>query len=249
MKQKNLLPVMLIAFLSLALAHPRYETVKNPVLQHGASSKKKPFSLRPYCLQSPSPFMPALPSGAFWLFHVKHVLDGDTVVLESGKQVRYLGIDAPEFGRDGEPNQFMAVESKRFNYGLVNKTRIRLELDREKEDRYGRLLAYVFLENGDMVNWLIVRKGLARVLAVKPNLKHFHLLLEAQRMAMTEKIGIWSKSPERPEPYYLGSNKSHRFHRPTCPLGKQIAPANRVRFSDSYQASWEGFSPCRKCKP
>jgi micrococcal nuclease len=206
MKQKNLLVVMLITFLSLALAHPTYE-------------------------------------------RVKHVFDGDTILLETGKQVRYLGIDAPEFGHGGQPNEFMAVESKRFNHDLVNKARIRLEFDQQKEDRYGRLLAYVFLENGDMVNRLIVRKGLGRVLVVKPNLKHFHLLLEAQRMAMTEKIGIWSKRPERPEPYYLGSNKSYRLHRPTCPFGKRIAPAHRVRFANSYQAYWEGFSPCRKCKP
>jgi micrococcal nuclease len=180
---------------------------------------------------------------------VKHVVDGDTVLLETGKEVRYIGIDAPEFAHDGESNEFMAVESKRFNYDLVDKARIRLEFDQEKQDRYGRLLGYVFLENGEMVNERIVRKGLARVLVVEPNLKHFHLLLEAQRRAMTEKIGIWSKRPDRPEPYYIGSSKSHRFHRPGCPFGKRIAPASRLRFSISDQAYWEGFSPCRKCKP
>jgi micrococcal nuclease len=206
MKRKNLILVMLIAFICLASAHPAYE-------------------------------------------RVKRVVDGDTVLLETGKEVRYIGIDTPEFGHDGESNEFMALESKRFNYDLLNKARIRLEFDQEKQDRYGRLLAYVFLENGEMVNALIVRKGLARVLVVEPNLKHFHLLLEAQRRAMTEKIGIWSKGPNRPEPYYVGNSKSHRFHRPDCPFGKQIAPVNRLRFSSSDQAYWEGFSPCRKCKP
>jgi micrococcal nuclease len=180
---------------------------------------------------------------------VRHVVDGDTVLLKTGKEVRYVGIDAPEFAHDGESNEFMALESKRFNRDLVNNARIRLEFDREKQDRYGRLLAYVFLENGEMVNELIVRKGLARVLVVEPNLKHFHLLLQAQRKAMTEHIGIWSKRPARPEPYYVGDSKSHRFHRPGCPFGKRIAPVNRLRFSSSDQAYWEGFSPCRKCKP
>jgi micrococcal nuclease len=180
---------------------------------------------------------------------VRHVVDGDTVLLKTGKEVRYVGIDAPEFAHDGESNEFMALESKRFNRDLVNNARIRLEFDREKQDRYGRLLAYVFLENGEMVNELIVRKGLARVLVVEPNLKHFHLLLQAQRKAMTEHIGIWSKRPARPEPYYVGDSKSHRFHRPGCPFGKRIAPLNRLRFSSSDQAYWEGFSPCRKCKP
>jgi len=180
---------------------------------------------------------------------VRHVLDGDTVLLETRKEVRYIGIDAPELGHNGQPDDLMAVESKRFNHALVGNRRIRLEFDQEKEDRHGRLLAYVFLENGDMVNAMLLRKGLARVLVVKPNVKYFSVLLEAQRAAMSAKIGLWSQGPERPETYYLGSGKSQRFHRPTCPFGKEIASANRVRFSTAYQAYWEGFHPCRKCKP
>ncbi len=180
---------------------------------------------------------------------VRHVFDGDTVVLETRKEVRYLGIDAPELGRDGQPDDPMALESKRVNQALVGNRRVRLEFDQEKEDRHGRLLAYVFLENGDMVNALLLRKGLARVLVVKPNVRYFTVLLEAQRAAMSAKSGLWSQGPERPEPYYLGSGKSQRFHRPTCPFGKEIASSNRVRFSTAYQAYWEGFHPCRKCKP
>jgi len=180
---------------------------------------------------------------------VKHVVDGDTILLETSEQVRYLGIDAPEFGHDGVPNEFMAVESRRFNYSMVSKSRVYLEFDQERKDHHRRLLAYVFLENGDMVNALLVKKGLARVLAVKPNLKYFQLLLDSQRAAMTEKVGLWSKASEKPEPYYVGRHKSYRFHRPSCPFGKEIPPANLVKFSDSRQAYWEGFSPCRRCKP
>ena len=180
---------------------------------------------------------------------VKQVIDGDTVVLETNEHVRYLGIDAPELGRDGEPNEFMAAESRLFNQGLVGKKRVRLEFDQEEKDRHGRLLAYVFLENGEMVNVLLVKRGFARVLAVKPNLKYFQFLLDSQRAAMTEKVGLWSKISEKPEPYYVGRHKSYRFHRPSCPFGKEIPPADMVRFSDSRQAYWEGFSPCRRCKP
>jgi len=182
-------------------------------------------------------------------YSVKHVMDGDTILLETGEQIRYLGIDAPEFAHDGEPNEFMAVESSHFNRAAVSKSRVRLEFDQERKDHHGRLLAYVFLEDGDMVNVLLVKKGLARVLAVKPNLKYFQILLDSQRAAMRDKIGLWTKTTERPEPFYLGNRKSYRFHRPGCPFAKEITPANVIKFPDSSKAYWEGFSACRRCKP
>ena len=182
-------------------------------------------------------------------YSVKHVMDGDTILLETGEQIRYLGIDAPEFAHDGEPNEFMAVESSHFNRAAVSKSRVRLEFDQERKDHHGRLLAYVFLEDGDMVNVLLVKKGLARVLAVKPNLKYFQILLDSQRAAMRDKIGLWTKTAERPEPFYLGNRKSYRFHRPGCPFAKEIAPTNVIKFPDSFKAYWEGFNACRRCKP
>lgn len=180
---------------------------------------------------------------------IRYVHDGDTVVLTTGEQVRYVGMDAPEMGRKGAKNQYMALESRNYNLHLVRNARVRLEFDEERRDRHGRMLAYVFLENGTMVNLLLVRKGLAFVLVKKPNMKYFSLLLDAQRQALGEKIGIWRKPPERREPHYLGNRASFRFHRPGCPLGKKIARPNLVRFDTWEKAYWEGFSPCRRCSP
>lgn len=180
---------------------------------------------------------------------IRYVYDGDTAVLSTGEDVRYLGIDAPEMGHGGEKSDFMALESRNFHLNLVRNASVRLEFDEERKDRHGRLLAYVFLENGDMVNAMLVRKGFASVLFNKPNIRYFSHLLECQRQAMTEKIGIWSKPAEKREPYYLANRESRRFHRPTCPLGRRIARANLVRFETSDKAYWEGYSPCRECKP
>ena len=182
-------------------------------------------------------------------FVIRYVYDGDTAVLATGEEVRYLGIDAPEIGHGGEKSDYMALESRNYNLNLVRNASVRLEFDEERKDRYGRLLAYVFLENGDMVNALMVRKGFAFVLLKKPNVKYFPHLLECQRQAITEKTGIWSRPPEKKEPYYLASRDSHRFHRPTCPLGRKIARSKLVRFETSEEAYWEGYSPCRECKP
>jgi micrococcal nuclease len=181
--------------------------------------------------------------------YVKQVYDGDTVALSTGEQVRYIGVDAPEIDHQGGKSDFLAHEARQYNAKLVQGKPIRMEFDQERSDRYGRLLAYVFLDNGDMVNELLVRKGVARVFPKPPNLKYFSLLLDSQRRAMVERVGIWQKDPEQPERYYIGNSDSCRFHRPSCPLGKTVSGRHRVRFESAYRASWEGYSPCRQCKP
>lgn len=181
--------------------------------------------------------------------YVKQAYDGDTVALSSGEQVRYIGVDTPEIDYQGGMSDFLAHEAKNLNAKLVQGKSVRLEFDKERHDHHGRLLAYVFLENGDMVNEVLVRKGLARVLAKPPNLKHFSLLLDSQRRAMAERVGIWQKDPERPEHYYIGNSGSYRFHRPGCTFGKAVSGRHRVRFESAYKAYWEGYSPCKQCKP
>jgi micrococcal nuclease len=181
--------------------------------------------------------------------YVKQVYDGDTVALSSGEQVRYIGVDAPEIDHQGGKSDFLAHEARQINAKLVQGKPIRMEFDQERNDRHGRLLAYVFLENGAMVNELLVKRGVARVFPNPPNLKYFSLLLDSQRQAMVERVGIWQKEPEKPEPYYIGNSDSYRFHRPSCPLGKTVSGRHRIRFETAYKASWEGYSPCRECKP
>jgi micrococcal nuclease len=181
--------------------------------------------------------------------YVKQVYDGDTFSLSTGEQVRYIGVDAPEIDHQGDKSDFLAHEARVLNAKLVQGKPVRLEFDQERNDHHGRLLAYVFLENGDMVNELLVRKGLARVLPRPPNLKYFSLLLDAQRRAMAERVGIWQKEPERPENCYIGNSSSYRFHRPGCSFGKAVSGRHRVRFESTYKAYWEGYSPCRQCKP
>jgi micrococcal nuclease len=180
---------------------------------------------------------------------VRYVFDGDTILLDTGQRVRYVGIDAPEIGREGEESEFMALEARESNRQLVARSKIRLEFDHEHKDRHGRLLAYVFLENGEMVNGLLIRKGLAHVLCKKPNVKYQALFIRYQRLAMTEKLGIWTGKAPAPEPYYVGNSNSKRFHRPNCPSGKKTRQERRVIFNTRKDAFWEGYSPCKRCKP
>jgi len=182
---------------------------------------------------------------------VSRVIDGDTAVLEGGARVRFLGIDAPEMERDGRPAEYLAHQSKDFVADLIQGKTVRLEYDRERYDRYGRLLAYLFLPDGVMVNLVVVRQGLARVYSQAPNLRHQEALNAAQQEAMAAGCGLWQKplAQQQAETYYLGNKNSLRLHRPNCPLAARMKPANRVRFTSLKEAYQQGYSPCRSCKP
>ncbi len=119
------------------------------------------------------------------LVRVKRVYDGDTVLLEDGRTVRYLGINTPEYQ---EP---FYLKAKRLNESLVQGQEIRLEFDQEKADGRDRLLAYVHVGN-EMVNAKLIQEGLAHAFFIGPNRQHNALLLRLQAEAQQRKIGIWS---------------------------------------------------------
>lgn len=117
---------------------------------------------------------------------VAAVVDGDTITLGDGVKVRYLGINAPE---QGQP---FFSEALGLNRKLVAGKRVRLELDAERRDRYGRLLAYVFVGD-EMVNLRLIREGLAHVLVIPPNLRYSDAFIRVQREARAARRGIWGR--------------------------------------------------------
>ncbi|MGE5850070.1 MAG: thermonuclease family protein [Candidatus Methylomirabilota bacterium] len=129
--------------------------------------------------------VPIVPAGADELARVKQVYDGDTALLEDGRRVRYLGINAPEFR---EP---FYLKAKRFNESLVQGREVRLEFDVERADAHDRLLAYVYVTN-QMVNAELVRQGLAHAFFVGPGRRHNALFLRLQNEARQRRLGIWS---------------------------------------------------------
>lgn len=126
-----------------------------------------------------------VPANSDEVVRVKRVSDGDTILLEDGRKVRYLGINAPEFL---EPFYFKA---KWLNQSLVLGREIRLEFDEEKTDGYNRLLAYVYVGE-QMVNAKLVEEGLAHAFFIGPNHRHNELLLRLQAEAKQRKVGMWS---------------------------------------------------------
>jgi micrococcal nuclease len=186
-------------------------------------------------------------SPAEW-WKVSSVEDGDSITLEKGRRVRYLGIDSPERGGPGK-GETMAEEAHRFNRRLVGGQEVRLEYEAEALDRYQRLLAHVYLKNGLWVNGEMVTKGLAHVLYQAPNTEKFEDLLKRQREAMVDRRGIWGKALEETESEYRGQRITKKFHRKDCVVGQKIAARNSVFFKQKKDAYFQGFSPCRLCRP
>lgn len=177
---------------------------------------------------------------------VKWVNDGDTIVLSNGKRVRYIGINAPEIDHDNHRAQPFGYESRSYNKDAVFNRKIRLEFDRERQDRYGRLLAYLFLPDGTFLNQALLQKGYAYFLFKKPNLKYSQRLLKAQLEAMKEKRGIWENWHEEKK-RYIGNRNSRRFHEEGCGSAKQISRRNRTQFSTKWEAFKAGYAPAGGC--
>jgi micrococcal nuclease len=174
---------------------------------------------------------------------VKEVTDGDTIVLNNGKTVRYIGVDTPE------KDELFFPEATEANREMLCGKKISLEYDIEKQDTYGRTLAYVWVDSV-LVNAELIKKGLASVYCFSPNLKYRDRFLSLQKQARERKIGIWSIQVS-PEDYYVASKKSKRFvfHRPDCPWAERIKTDNLIWFKTRDEALDSGYSPCRTCKP
>lgn len=123
-------------------------------------------------------------------YRVLRVIDGDSLEIEGVGEVRLIGVDTPEVYHPLKPVQYYAEEASDFVRKLVGGSRVRLEYDLEKYDKYGRTLAYVYLEDGCCLNEEIIKNGYGFALTRFPfkRLKRY-LSLEAQ--ARAKGLGLW----------------------------------------------------------
>ena len=177
---------------------------------------------------------------------VKWVNDGDTIVLTNGWRVRYIGIDAPEIDHENQKAQPYGYLARSFNKKLVWSQKIVLEFDEERHDRYGRLLAYIFLADGSCLNSRMLENGMAFYLYRRPNVKYDKRLLKKQQDAMKAQKGLWRNWKEV-KGKYIGNQKSRRFHQVACPNAKNIKRKNRTIFSTKWDAFYAGYAPAKNC--
>ncbi len=121
---------------------------------------------------------------------VARVVDGDTVELAGPGKARLIGIDTPEvFGR----RECFGRQASAFTKREVDGKTVRYTVGRDPRDRYGRLLVYVWLADGQSLNARLVAGGFARPLTIRPNDDYAALFARLSRQARAKGAGLWSR--------------------------------------------------------
>ncbi|MEK3988563.1 thermonuclease family protein [Robertmurraya sp. FSL R5-0851] len=197
--------------------------------------------------------------------NVTNVVDGDTIdVMINNKEerVRLLLIDTPETKHPSKPVQPYGPEASEFTKKALLGKQVKLEKDISERDRYGRILAYVWLD-GKMHNEALIEKGLARVATFPPDIKYVDPFLDLQQQAQINGIGIWSLENYVKENGFTeqnsqvetnigtsdlscinkikGNKNSKIFHLPNGAHYNDVAGKNIVWFCTEEEAQTEGY--------
>lgn len=129
--------------------------------------------------------------GKLTAVNVKVVIDGDTFRTDSGDLVRLIGIDTPEKDGPYTTNEYYSKESIAFVTGLISGKMVYLQKDLSEVDQYDRLLRYVYLEDGMLLNRLLVAGGYAEAVSYPPDTKYAAVFNAAEEAARKAKLGIW----------------------------------------------------------
>ena len=128
------------------------------------------------------------------LYKVIRVVDGDTIVIDyngTEEKVRLIGVDTPESVHpDEEKNTEFGEKASEFSKNYLENKEITLEFDVQERDQYGRLLAYVYLDNV-MYNKTLLQEGYAKIATYPPNVKYVDDFTAIQEEARNNKKGLW----------------------------------------------------------
>jgi micrococcal nuclease len=131
----------------------------------------------------------ALLSAQDWV-KVERVIDGDTLLLTNGEKVRLIGVDTPETNHPNKPVQHFGREAYFFTKRMVEGKEVRLEYDWQRRDKYGRLLAYVYLLDGTFLNAEIIKQGYGFAYTRFP-FKYLEDFRRYEKEARENKRGLW----------------------------------------------------------
>lgn len=211
-----------------------------------------------------SPIYPSLPKAAT-KHHCRNVYDGDTLTLDDGTRVRFLGVDTPEM----KENQAFSLEAKEYTKKYCHGKDVWLTYEEsggksneQNKDHYGRMLAFVWVPLHDINNksnpsqWLCLNEGLiASGLAhayspTKAKRVHNHdKLLGLQKLARVHKSGQWKTFKDynitvSPNGSAFHKCKNKKSSDSDC---KHLARSNNLKVILASEAYDKGMHPCRNC--
>lgn len=181
------------------------------------------------------------------------VVDGDTILLSNGEKVSLIGVNTPGKTHSNKPVESYGKESSAFTRRMVEGKAVRIEYGQQQRDKYGALLAYVYLTDGTFLNAEIIKQGHGHVDTGVP-FKYINEFRQYEQEARTAQRGMWAHKPSRKEPKYtreryMGAKDSTIYHLPTCALIRKVNPLDRRMFNTVKKAVDAGYVPCKVCQP
>ncbi|WP_227017428.1 thermonuclease family protein [Sinanaerobacter chloroacetimidivorans] len=194
-------------------------------------------------------------------YDVVRVVDGDTIIIDIDGQeerVRLIGVDTPESVHpDGEKNVAYGKVASEYTADMLEDQQVEVEYDVQERDRYGRILAYVYLD-GTMFNKTLLTEGHAKLATYPPNVKYTEDFTELQEEARAEKKGVWAydslsqgsaEGDREEETSYIGNSSTKKYHRESCSAVLKMNEENKVIFQTGEEAETQGYEPCKRCNP
>lgn len=175
------------------------------------------------------------------------VVDGDTIYLDNGEKIRFVGVNTPERGVEGY------ITSKNFVQKLCLNKEVGIDVDDSKHnDRYGRTLGVVIVD-GKNVNEMLLKEGLAEIMYMPPS--EFYPYDWANENTPTSDdhssstTSSSSSSSSSDSGSYVGNSNSGKFHEASCSSVNKMSEGNKVFFSNRDDAINQGYVPCKRCNP
>lgn len=173
--------------------------------------------------------------------YIERVIDGDTVETAAGDSIRLLGVDTPEIDWENNKSEFYAEAARDFTLKNLADQKVVLEYDQEREDQYGRILAYIY-QDGQNFNKKLLEAGYATLMIVEPNDKYESEFKNAAAEARESRKGIWSQVLEMEKSLPVISYQQAQLFRGERVIveGKIVNTAatdsvNYLNFSEDYQ--------------
>lgn len=173
------------------------------------------------------------------------VVDGDTIYLDNGEKIRFVGVNTPERGVEGY------ITSKNFVQKLCLNKEVGIDVDDAKHtDRYGRTLGVVIV-NGKNVNEMLLKEGLAEVMYMPPSEFYpYDWADSSAHIPNSQNTYIHTSDKTSSDSgNYVANSNTGKFHEVSCRWGQKISDHNKVTFDSRNEAISQGYQPCKVCNP
>ena len=186
---------------------------------------------------------------------VTEVVDGDTVHVGRGWRkttVQFLGVDTPETVHPDKPVEFLGPEVSEFTKKILKGKKVHLEFEPLNQmDKYGRLLAYVYLSDGSLFNAELIKRGYARATAPSYS-RYYDEFHNYEREAVADSRGIWTSKekniqfPSEKVGKIIGNLKSKIYHLPGQAYYEKVKEERRVYFDSEEEAIRAGYRKAKR---